>query len=102
MWSKALSEEDMLKLTNSCSHAAPIPDTLRWSNYAQDLLKSNHMTKETDINQLCHNGNELIEYNFVIPVKVNYDSAFHVCKILQGNQTYPKNLTEFQGTKGTV
>ena len=71
----------MLKLTNSCSDASLVstPDALNWSFHRQHLLQSNHTTKETDINQLCHNGNERIENNLVIPVKVDYDGAFLVC-----------------------
>ena len=103
IWSRALLPEEMVKLTNSCSHAAPIPDVLNWSFHRQHLLQSNpNTTKETDINQLCHNGNERIENNLVISVKVDYDSAFLVCKILQGYLTYPKNLTGFQGYEGTI
>lgn len=94
IWSKALSNDELRKITKTCGNVTPTPDVLNWSKDVKSSMLTGEFVTQ-DINQICHNGNGTVVHHILVPLLFNQDDALNVCKISQGELAYPKRINEY-------
>ena len=98
IWGKALSTDDLVKITSTCGNTTPIPDILNWSEISNSMIGG--VVEDSDVDQLCHNSNTTIPIPKIMPIMQNQNDAIHLCKILQAQLAYPKTLEDYNKWKG--
>ena len=99
IWGKALSTDDLVKITSTCGNTTPIPDILNWSEISNSMIGGG-VVEDSDVDQLCHNSNTTIPIPKIMPIMQNQNDAIHLCKILQAQLAYPKTLEDYDKWKG--
>ena len=70
IWSKVLSDEEMIEITKSCGNVKTKPNVLNWS---QDVnsLSSGDFTN-VNIVQLCRYGTQTIVNHILVPILLHF------------------------------
>ena len=98
IWSNSLLMNNLIDITESCSHPKPVPDILQWLDITNSMLTEDN-NHQTNIKQLCSKGKTETSYHKLIPHLQDQDGAMKTCKVLNGQLVSPKTLNEYKSWK---
>ena len=94
IWSKSLSNIQMVKITSNCGKIDPIPDVLNWSELPKSIIRGSKYTE--NLENICPQRNSTAPIYKIMPYLYGQDDAIHVCKLLNGELVFPNSLNELQ------
>ena len=98
IWSTAIPLKDLMEITKNCGDPKISPDVLKWSEMSMSMILGDSIKQE--ISELCFHGTNGKSTHKLIPYQRNQDEALFVCKNLNGQLAYPKNIEEYSKWQG--